>query len=84
MKPAKNYCAQITSGRNGKQSKGEQLLGDAVSGGPFIGLLIFTGENAPKPHELSQLPIPMSPVASWTARPWTTVVGNAAAPPVRL
>jgi uncharacterized protein YciI len=63
----------------------ELLLGGAVGEGPFSGLLIFTGEN---PVESARAFAAADPyvaggvVTSWTARPWTTVVGHPAATPV--
>lgn len=66
--------------------RGELLLGGAVGDGPFKGLLIFTGEN---PLEAAQAFAAADPyvtagvVTSWTARPWTTVLGEEAATPVR-
>ncbi|MGK3648707.1 YciI-like protein [Pseudarthrobacter enclensis] len=67
--------------------RGELLLGGTVGGGPYTGLLIFTRENA---LDVAQAFAAADPyvtggvVTSWTARPWTTVVGNDAATPVRL
>lgn len=66
--------------------RGELLLGGAVGEGPFKGLLIFTGEN---PLEAAEAFAAADPyvtagvVTSWTARPWTTVLGEEAATPVR-
>ncbi|MGX5716340.1 YciI-like protein [Arthrobacter sp. MAHUQ-56] len=66
--------------------RGELLLGGAIGDGPFTGLLIFSGEN---PLEAAQAFAAADPyvaagvVTSWTARPWTTVLGNEAATPVR-
>ncbi|WP_045276733.1 YciI-like protein [Microbacterium terrae] len=66
--------------------RGELVLGGAVGTGPFDGLLVFKGEDAVElastfaaadPYVTSGL------VKSWTARPWTTVVGVDAAKPVR-
>ncbi|NUU32688.1 YciI-like protein [Arthrobacter sp. C9C5] len=66
--------------------RGDLWLGGAVGEGPFTGLLIFTGENA---LEAARAFAAVDPyvtggvVTSWTARPWTTVVGHDAATPVR-
>jgi uncharacterized protein YciI len=65
---------------------GELLLGGAVGDGPFTGLLIFTGENAleaARAFAVADPNVTGGVVTSWTARPWTTVVGNDAATPVR-
>lgn len=66
--------------------RGELLLGGAVGDGPFTGLLIFTGENpleAAKAFAAADPYVTGGVVSSWTARPWTTVVGHEAATPVR-
>lgn len=66
--------------------RGELLLGGAVGDGPFTGLLIFTGGNAleaAKAFAASDPYVAAGVVTSWTARPWTTVVGKEAATPVR-
>ena len=66
--------------------RGELLLGGAVGEGPFTGLLIFTGENPVEAAEAFAAADPYvinGVVTSWTARPWTTVLGNEAAAPVR-
>lgn len=66
--------------------RGELLLGGAVGEGPFTGLLIFTSENAleaAKAFAAADPYVTGGVVTSWTARPWTTVVGNEAATPVR-
>ncbi|RDV45228.1 hypothetical protein DOE76_08165 [Leifsonia sp. ku-ls] len=65
--------------------RGELLLGGAVGEGPYSGLLIFQGEH---PVELAERFAEADPyvvngvVRSWTARPWTTVIGADAATPV--
>lgn len=66
--------------------RGELLLGGAVGEKPFKGLLIFTGENPVEAAEAFAAADPYvinGVVTSWTARPWTTVLGNEAATPVR-
>ncbi|ABK02423.1 conserved hypothetical protein [Arthrobacter sp. FB24] len=66
--------------------RGELLLGGAVGDGPFTGLLIFTGENAleaAKAFAAADPYVTGGVVNSWTARPWTTVLGEEAAAPVR-
>ncbi|MFE8886837.1 YciI-like protein [Pseudarthrobacter enclensis] len=66
--------------------RGELLLGGAIGEGPLRGLLIFTGENpveAAKAFATADPYVAGGVVTSWTARPWTTVVGNDAATPVR-
>ncbi|MFC9352589.1 YciI-like protein [Arthrobacter sp. NPDC057013] len=65
--------------------RGELLLGGAIGDGPFSGLLIFTGENALEAARAFAAADPYvigGVVTSWTARLWTTVVGNEAATPV--
>lgn len=65
--------------------RGELLLGGAVGDGPFSGLLIFTGEKALEAARAFAAADPYvvnGVVTSWTARPWTTVVGTEAATPV--
>jgi uncharacterized protein YciI len=68
--------------------RGELLLGGAVGtgDGPFSALIVFTGDDALErarafaetdPYVTGGL------VESWTAKPWTTVVGAAASTPVR-
>lgn len=66
--------------------RGDLLLGGAVGYGPFTGLLIFAGEKALESARAFAAADPYvtgGVVASWTARPWTTVVGKEAATPVR-
>ncbi|MDQ0924521.1 uncharacterized protein YciI [Pseudarthrobacter sp. W1I19] len=66
--------------------RGELLLGGAVGDGPLKGLLIFTGENALEAARTFAAADPYvinGVVTSWTASPWTTVLGNEAATPVR-
>ncbi|MDP9988460.1 uncharacterized protein YciI, partial [Arthrobacter oryzae] len=66
--------------------RGELLLGGAVGEVPFKGLLIFTGENpleAAKAFAAADPYVINGVVTSWTANPWTTVLGNEAATPVR-
>jgi uncharacterized protein len=66
--------------------RGELLLGGAVGEVPFKGLLIFTGENAVEAAKAFAAADPYvinGVVTSWTASPWTTVLGKEAATPVR-
>ena len=66
--------------------RGELLLGGAAGEGPFKGLLIFTGDNAldaAKAFAAADPYVINGVVTSWTASPWTTVLGNDAATPVR-
>lgn len=66
--------------------RGDLLLGGAVGEGPFTGLLIFTGENAleaARAFAAADPYVTAGVATSWTARPWTTVVGKEAATPVR-
>ena len=66
--------------------RGELLLGGALGTGPYTGVLVFEGDDAVEiatrfaasdPYVLGNV------VKSWTARPWTTVVGRGAATPVQ-
>ncbi|MFE5837403.1 YciI-like protein [Arthrobacter sp. NPDC056493] len=66
--------------------RGDLLLGGAVGDGPFSGLLVFTGENALQAARAFAAADPYvtgGVVTSWTARPWTTVVGKDATTPIR-
>ena len=66
--------------------RGELMLGGAVGEVPFKGLLIFTGGNALEAAKAFAAADPYvinGVVTSWTASPWTTVLGNDAATPVR-
>ncbi|GAB3599151.1 YciI-like protein [Microbacterium tumbae] len=66
--------------------RGELLLGGAVGEGPFSGLLVFQGENALEAARTFAADDPYvvhGVVTSWTARVWTTVVGEDPATPVR-
>lgn len=66
--------------------RGDLLLGGAVGDGPFSGLLIFTGVNAlgaARAFAAADPYVTAGVVSSWTARPWTTVVGRDATTPVR-
>jgi len=65
--------------------RGELLLGGAVGEDPFKGLLIFTGGNplqAAKAFATADPYVINGVVTSWTANPWTTVLGNESASPV--
>ena len=78
-------AGHLRAGREAVE-RGELLLGGAVGEGPFRGLLIFTGENpveAAKAFAAADPYVIKSVVTSWTASPWTTVLGNEAATPVR-
>jgi uncharacterized protein YciI len=66
--------------------RAELLLGGAVGEVPFKGLLIFTGDNALEAAKAFASADPYvinGVVTEWTASPWTTVLGNEAASPVR-
>jgi hypothetical protein len=62
-----------------------RVLCGAVGDAPFKGLLIFTGEN---PLEAAKAFAAVDPyvinrvLTSWTASPWTTMLGKVAATPV--
>lgn len=66
--------------------RGELLLGGAVGDGPYSGLLVFTGDDpvaAAVAFAQADPYVRNGVVTSWTARPWTTVVGKDASTPVR-
>jgi uncharacterized protein YciI len=66
--------------------RGELLLGGAVGSERFTGLLIFQGQRALEAAEAFAAVDPYvtgGVVTAWSARPWTTVVGEAASTPVR-
>lgn len=68
--------------------RGELLLGGAVgeAEGPFSALIVFTGDDAlerARDFAVADPYVTGGLVTEWTARPWTTVVGAAAATPVR-
>ncbi|MFJ2978860.1 MULTISPECIES: YciI-like protein [unclassified Curtobacterium] len=68
--------------------RGELLLGGAVGegSGPFTALIVFVGDDAlgrARAFAATDPYVTGGLVTSWTARPWTTVVGDLAAGPVR-
>jgi uncharacterized protein YciI len=66
-------------------ARGQLLVGGAVGDGPFSGLMIFTGEKPPEAAKAFAAADPYvtgGVASSWTARPWTTVLGKGAATPV--
>ncbi|WP_431247485.1 YciI-like protein [Leifsonia xyli] len=66
--------------------RGELLLGGAVGEGPYSGLLIFQGDDpvaAATRFAEADPYVVNGVVSSWTARPWTTVIGEGAATPIR-
>ncbi|BCW81823.1 hypothetical protein [Arthrobacter sp. NicSoilC5] len=63
---------------------GELLLGGAIGEGSFKGLVILTGENpleAAQAFASADFYVINGVVTSWTANPWTSVLGNEAALP---
>jgi uncharacterized protein YciI len=66
--------------------RGELLIGGAVGEVPTTGLIIFQGETAlddARRFAAADPYVHAGVVVSWTAQPWTTVVGDIAATPVR-
>jgi uncharacterized protein YciI len=67
------------------QERGELILGGALADPPDKAVILFQGEDdraarafaGKDPYVTSGL------VTQWTVRPWTTVVGAAAATPVK-
>ena len=58
--------------------RGELLLGGAAGDGPYTGLLVFQGDDpvaAARRFAEADPYVTSGLVRSWTARPWTTVVG---------
>ncbi|WP_433674683.1 YciI-like protein [Microbacterium gorillae] len=67
-------------------ARGELLVGGAVGEVPTTGLIIFQGDDALENARRFAAEDPYvhaGVVVSWTAEPWTTVVGEIAATPVR-
>ena len=74
-------------GRGGNRSNAANFCWAApLEKSPSKGLLIFTGDNALEAAKAFAAADPYvinGVVTEWTASPWTTVLGNEAASPVR-
>lgn len=68
------------------QERGELVLGGALADPPDGAVLLFTGENDQAARAFAQNDpyVKSGLVTGWSVRPWTTVVGEAAATPVRM
>lgn len=66
--------------------RGELVLGGAVGDPVDAALLLFQGDSPAAAERFARADpyVRNGLVARWRVRPWTTVVGQAAATPVRL
>ncbi len=67
------------------QRRGELMLGGALADPVDGAVLVFQGENDRPARAFAQADpyVKAGLVTRWSVRPWTTVVGDAAATPVR-
>jgi uncharacterized protein YciI len=67
------------------QERGELILGGALADPPDKAVLLFEGEDdrAARSFAENDPYVTSGLVTQWSVRPWTTVVGAAAATPVR-
>ena len=67
------------------QQRGELILGGALADPVDGAVLLFQGENDQAARAFAQADpyVKAGLVIRWSVRPWTTVVGEAAATPVR-
>jgi uncharacterized protein YciI len=63
--------------------QGALLLGGAVGDPPESAMLLFTDRDAAETFAKSDPYVAQGLVKDWRVRPWTTVVGEGAATPVR-
>jgi uncharacterized protein YciI len=65
--------------------RGELLLGGALSDPVDMAILLFTGSGPQAAEEFARVDpyVTNGLVSRWRVRPWTTVVGEGAASPVR-
>ena len=63
--------------------QGALLLGGAVGDPPEAAMLLFTDQDAAETFAKSDPYVAQGLVKDWRVRPWTTVVGEGAATPVR-
>jgi hypothetical protein len=68
------------------QQRGELVLAGALADPVDGALLLFRGENDQSARAFAQADpyVKAGLVTRWAVRPWTTVVGDAAATPVRF
>ncbi len=67
------------------QERGELILGGALADPPDKGVLLFQGDNDRAARAFAEKDpyVQSGLVTNWSVRAWTTVVGAAAASPVR-
>jgi uncharacterized protein len=67
------------------QQRGELILGGALADPVDGAVLLFQGDNDEAARTFAQADpyVKAGLVTRWSVRPWTTVVGDAAATPVR-
>ena len=67
------------------QERGELILGGALADPPDKAVILFQGEDDRAARDFASKDpyVTSGLVTQWTVRPWTTVVGAAAATPVR-
>jgi uncharacterized protein len=67
------------------QQRGELILGGALADPVDGAVLLFQGENDAAARAFAQADpyVKAGLVTRWSVRPWTTVIGDAAATPVR-
>ena len=63
--------------------QGALLLGGAIGDPPESAMLLFTDRDAAETFAKSDPYVAQGLVKDWRVRPWTTVVGEGAATPVR-
>jgi hypothetical protein len=63
--------------------RGELMLAGAVGEPPESALLLFTDRNAAEAFARSDPYVREGLITKWRVRPWTTVVGEGCATPVR-
>jgi uncharacterized protein YciI len=67
------------------QERGELILGGALADPPDKAVLLFQGEDERAARSFAENDpyVTSGLVTKWSVRPWTTVVGESAATPVR-
>ncbi len=67
------------------QERGELILGGALADPPDKAVILFQGEDDRAARDFASKDpyVTSGLVTQWTVRPWTTVVGAAAATPVK-
>jgi uncharacterized protein YciI len=68
------------------QARGELILAGALADSPAMAVLLFQGDDdrAARAFAENDPYVRSGLVTQWSVRPWTTVVGDAAATPVRM